>query len=45
VPLIAVGSTLGGLLGARIGRRLPVVVLRTIIVAVGLLAVGKLIFA
>jgi uncharacterized protein len=45
VPLIAVGSTLGGLLGARVGRRLPVVVLRTIIVAVGLLAVGKLIFA
>jgi uncharacterized membrane protein YfcA len=45
VPLIAVGSTLGGLLGARVGRRLPVAVLRTIIVAVGLLAVGKLIFA
>jgi uncharacterized membrane protein YfcA len=44
VLLIAVGSTLGGLLGALAGRRLPAVVLRTIIVAVGLLAVGKLIF-
>lgn len=43
VLLIAVGSTLGGLLGARAGRRLPVAVLRTVIVAVGLLAVGKLI--
>ena len=44
VLLIAIGSTLGGLLGALIGRRLPVVVLRTTIVAVGLLAVGKLLF-
>jgi len=45
VLLIAAGSTLGGLLGALAGRRLPAVVMRTIIVAVGLLAVGKLIFA
>lgn len=45
VLLIAVGSSVGGLLGARAGRRLPAVVLRTVIVAVGLLAVGKLIFA
>jgi uncharacterized membrane protein YfcA len=42
--LIAVGAVLGGFLGALVGRRLPVVVLRTIIVAVGLLAVGKLLF-
>ncbi|HEU5155975.1 MAG TPA: sulfite exporter TauE/SafE family protein [Streptosporangiaceae bacterium] len=44
VLLIAVGSSLGGLVGALAGRRLPAVVLRTVIVAVGLLAVGKLIF-
>jgi uncharacterized membrane protein YfcA len=44
VPLIAVGAALGGLIGARIGRRLPVVALRTIIVAVGLLAVAELLF-
>jgi uncharacterized membrane protein YfcA len=45
VLLIAVGSTFGGLLGAVLGRRLPAIVLRTVIVAVGLFAVGKLIFA
>jgi uncharacterized membrane protein YfcA len=44
VPLIAVGAALGGLIGARIGRRLPAVALRTIIVAVGLLAVAELLF-
>ncbi|MDF6044626.1 sulfite exporter TauE/SafE family protein [Streptomyces sp. JH14] len=36
--VIAVGSTLGGLLGARVGRRLPPVALRTIIVVVGVTA-------
>lgn len=36
--VIAVGSTLGGLLGARIGRKLSPAVLRGIIVAVGLTA-------
>lgn len=36
--VIAVGSTLGGLLGAKVGRRLPPVALRTIIVVVGVTA-------
>ncbi|MDH6126483.1 sulfite exporter TauE/SafE family protein [Kitasatospora sp. GP82] len=36
--VIAVGSTLGGLLGARLGRRLPPNGLRGVIVAVGLTA-------
>ncbi|HEX6469427.1 MAG TPA: sulfite exporter TauE/SafE family protein [Streptosporangiaceae bacterium] len=44
VLLIAIGSTLGGFLGALAGRRLPASVLRTVIVGVGLFAVGKLIF-
>lgn len=35
VLLLAVGAVFGGMLGARIGRRLPSVVLRTIIVVVG----------
>lgn len=42
--LIAVGSTLGGLTGARYGRRLPAGVLRGLVVAVGLAAVVKLLF-
>ncbi|MGK4580433.1 sulfite exporter TauE/SafE family protein [Kitasatospora sp. HPMI-4] len=42
VLLIAAGSVLGGQLGARIGRRLAPPVLRGIIVAVGLVAVGRL---
>jgi uncharacterized membrane protein YfcA len=36
--LVAIGSTLGGWLGARIARRLPVAVLRGVVVTVGLLA-------
>jgi uncharacterized membrane protein YfcA len=44
VGLIAVGSTIGGLVGARFGRRLPPLALRLFVVAVGLLAVVKLIF-
>ncbi|MEU0316582.1 sulfite exporter TauE/SafE family protein [Nocardioides sp. NPDC006273] len=36
--LIAVGATIGGLLGARIGRRLPPNVLRGVIVVVGVTA-------
>ncbi|MGI8760261.1 MAG: sulfite exporter TauE/SafE family protein [Jatrophihabitantaceae bacterium] len=40
--LIAAGSILGGLLGARIGRRLSPAVLRAVIVVVGLAAVVKL---
>jgi uncharacterized membrane protein YfcA len=42
VVCIAVGSTLGGFLGASIGRRLPPLVLRVIIVIVGVLAIVKL---
>ncbi|CAN5296769.1 sulfite exporter TauE/SafE family protein [soil metagenome] len=38
VGLIAVGATLGGLLGARVGRRLPPTVLRAVIVVVGVVA-------
>jgi uncharacterized membrane protein YfcA len=40
--LIAAGSILGGLLGARIGRRLSPFALRAVIVVVGLAAVVKL---
>ena len=39
VVLIAVGSTLGGVLGATVGRRLPPPVLRGAIVVIGLLAI------
>ena len=39
VLLIAVGSTLGGLVGARYGRRLPPLALRIFIVAIGLVSV------
>jgi uncharacterized membrane protein YfcA len=42
--LIAVGSTIGGLVGARFGRRLPPTALRLFVVAVGLIAAVKLIF-
>ncbi|MBP0450170.1 MULTISPECIES: sulfite exporter TauE/SafE family protein [unclassified Kitasatospora] len=40
--LIAVGSLCGGLLGAKVGRKLPAPALRGIIVVVGLAAVTKL---
>ncbi|AOP46567.1 sulfite exporter TauE/SafE family protein [Streptomyces lydicus] len=42
VALIAVGSTLGGQLGAKVGRRLPPPALRAVIVVVGLLAIAQL---
>ncbi|MEP6852743.1 MAG: sulfite exporter TauE/SafE family protein [bacterium] len=42
--LIALGAVLGGLLGARIGRRLSPVALRAIIVLVGVAAIAKLLF-
>lgn len=42
VLLIAVGSTAGGQLGARIGRRLPPTVLRAVIVVVGIAAIVQL---
>ncbi len=40
--LVAVGSTLGGWLGAGLARRLPVPVLRGVVVAVGLVALALL---
>jgi len=43
VLLIAIGSTVGGLIGAGIGRRLPAPVLRGVIVVVGLIAVIRLV--
>jgi len=42
VALIAGGSTVGGLLGARIGRRLRPVWLRAVIVVVGVVAIVEL---
>lgn len=41
--LIALGSTVGGLLGARAGRRLPAAALRAVIVVVGVVAIVRLI--
>ena len=40
--LIAAGSALGGVLGAKVGRRLSPWLLRTLIVVVGLIAIVKL---
>jgi len=42
IGLLAVGSTLGGQLGAKIGRRLPPTVLRGVIVVVGVAAIVQL---
>lgn len=42
VLLIAAGSAVGGVLGARVGRRLSPVVLRGVIVVIGLAALAKL---
>jgi uncharacterized protein len=42
VVLIAVGSGIGGVLGARVGRKLSPVVLRGLIVVIGLAAMVKL---
>jgi uncharacterized protein len=41
--LLAAGSTAGGHVGARVGRRLPPAVLRALIVAVGIAAILKLV--
>ncbi|UQS32784.1 sulfite exporter TauE/SafE family protein [Streptomyces fradiae] len=43
VALIAVGSTIGGQLGARVGRRLPPRVLRALIVVIGSAAILQLV--
>jgi uncharacterized protein len=42
--LIAAGSTTGGLIGAKVGRRLPATALRAVIVLVGLVSAVKLVF-
>jgi uncharacterized protein len=44
VLLIAAGSTAGGLLGARVGRRLPPLALRILVAVIGVIAAVKLIF-
>ncbi len=44
VLLIAVGSTIGGLVGARFGRKLPPLALRIFVVAIGVISSVKLIF-
>lgn len=41
--VIAIGSIIGGQLGARIGRRLPAPVYRGVIVVIGLVAFVKLV--
>ncbi|MFI0406440.1 sulfite exporter TauE/SafE family protein [Actinomadura sp. 3N508] len=43
VLLIASGATVGGLIGARVGRRIPPMVLRGVIVVVGLVAIVNLV--
>jgi uncharacterized membrane protein YfcA len=43
VVLIAVGATAGGIIGAKIGRKLPPAVLRGLIVVVGIAAIVKLV--
>jgi uncharacterized membrane protein YfcA len=45
VALIAAGSTLGGVIGARVGRRLPPAVLRGLIVVVGTVAIIQLLLS
>ncbi|MFK5635425.1 MULTISPECIES: sulfite exporter TauE/SafE family protein [unclassified Ornithinimicrobium] len=42
VLLIGIGSVAGGVLGARVGRSMPPVLLRTVIVVVGLVAIAYL---
>jgi uncharacterized protein len=44
VALIAAGSALGGLVGAKVGRRLPPLALRIVIVVIGIISAVKLIF-
>ncbi|MFI7703064.1 sulfite exporter TauE/SafE family protein [Nonomuraea sp. NPDC049480] len=42
VLLVALGSTAGGFLGAKVGRRFPAPVLRGLIVCIGVAAIAKL---
>ncbi|MEV0230627.1 sulfite exporter TauE/SafE family protein [Nonomuraea sp. NPDC050786] len=45
VLLVALGSMIGGFLGARVGRRLPAPILRGVIVCIGVVAIVKLLAA
>jgi uncharacterized membrane protein YfcA len=45
VALVAAGSTVGGIIGARVGQRLPPGVLRALIVVVGVVAIVQLLAA
>ncbi len=45
VLLIAVGSTIGGVIGSTVGRRLPQNVLKAAIVVIGLVAVTRMVVA
>jgi uncharacterized membrane protein YfcA len=42
VLLLALGSVVGGQIGAKVGRKLPPIALRAVIVVVGLAAIAKL---
>lgn len=42
--LIAAGSLLGGIIGARVGRRLPPTVLRAVIIVIGIVAIVRMIW-
>jgi uncharacterized protein len=44
VLLIAIGSTIGGAVGARFGRRLPPLALRIFVVVIGVVSAAKLLF-
>ncbi|MBG0827289.1 sulfite exporter TauE/SafE family protein [Planomonospora sp. ID67723] len=44
VLLVAAGATIGGFLGAKVGRKLPAPVLRGFIVCVGVAAIVKLVY-
>ena len=44
VGLVGAGAAIGGIIGARVGRRLPPNVLRAVIVIIGVIAIIKLIF-
>ncbi len=43
VALIAVGSLIGGVIGSKVGRRLPSWALRTVIVIVGIVAIARIV--
>ncbi len=44
VLMVALGAAIGGFLGAKVGRRLPALVLRWFIVCIGVVAIVKLVY-